>query len=171
MGYCAEEELPLWRGDRVLNNVEMAKSYIEEAEKRVRVAEMMLREKSYAYCIRQCQEAVGLLLKAALRLVGIEPPKWHDVGPVLLEFSSRFPEWFRERIPEVAAISRWLRREREPSMYGDEELGLPPSRLYTEPYAAKALEGAKMVLSCVKKLLEEYLKTAWFPLEGCCGLS
>lgn len=140
-----------------MNNVDMARAYVEEAERRIRVAEMMLKEKAYAYCIRQCQEAVELLLKAALRLVGVEPPKWHDVSPVLVEFSSRFPEWFRERIPELAAISRWLRREREPSMYGDEELGLPPTRLYTEPYALKALEGAKMVYTYVRKLLESYL--------------
>ncbi len=141
-----------------MNNVEIAKSYVEEAEKRIRVAEIMLREKSYAFCVRLCQEAVELSLKAALRLVGIEPPKWHDVGPVLIEFSSRFPSFFKEAIPELAAISRWLRREREPSMYGDEETGLPPSRLYTEPYAVKALEEAKIVFNYVKKLLDEYTK-------------
>lgn len=134
----------------------MAKAYVEEAERRIRVAEVALKEKAYAYCIRQCQEAVELLLKAALRLVGIEPPKWHDVGPVLIEFSERFPEWFRERIPELAAVSRWLRREREPSMYGDEELGLPPTKLYTEPYAVKAVESANTVYIYVKKLLEGY---------------
>ena|GEM_PF-535422 len=106
-----------------MNNVEMARAYIEEAERRIRIAEMMLREKAYAYSIRQCQEAVELLLKASLKLMGIEPPKWYNVGPILMEFSERFPDWFREKIPELAAISRWLRREREPSMYGDEELG------------------------------------------------
>lgn len=139
-----------------MNNIEMAKAYVEEGEKRIRVAEAAPKEKAYAYCIRQCQEAVELLLKAALRLVGIEPPKWYDVGPVLIEFSNRFPEWFKEKIPELAAISRWLRREREPSMYGDEELGLPPTKLYTEPYAAKAVEGAKTVYTYVKRLLESY---------------
>ncbi|MEM4970161.1 MAG: HEPN domain-containing protein [Sulfolobales archaeon] len=140
-----------------MNNIDMARAYIEEAERRIRIAEMMLREKAYAYTIRQSQEAVELLLKASLRLIGIEPPKWRDVGPVLIEFSDRFPEWFREKILELAAISRWLRREREPSMYGDEELGLPPTRLYTEPYALKAVEGAKIVYVYVKKLLDSYL--------------
>ena len=140
-----------------MNNVDMARAYVEEAERRLRVAEMMLKEKAYAYCIRQCQEAVELLLKAALRLVGIEPPKWYDVGPVLMEFSERFPDWFREKILELAAISRWLRREREPSMCGDEELGLPPTKLYTEPYALKAVEEAKTVYAYVKKLLDSYL--------------
>ncbi|MDW8062032.1 MAG: HEPN domain-containing protein [Nitrososphaerota archaeon] len=102
----------------------MARSYIEEAGRRLKVAEVMLKERAYAYCIRQSREAVELLLKAALRIVGVEPPKWHDVGPVLVEFPDRFPEWFREKIPELSATSRWLRREREPSMYGDREIGL-----------------------------------------------
>jgi HEPN domain-containing protein len=137
----------------------MARAYVEEAERRIRIAEMMLREKAYAYSIRQCQEAVELLLKASLRLIGIEPPKWHDVGPILLEFSERFPDWFREKIPELAAISRWLRREREPSMYGDEELGLPPTKLYAEPYALKAVEGARTVYTYVKRLLDSYLSS------------
>ena len=138
-----------------MDNIQMAKAYIREAVRRIETARRALGEKAYAYCIRQSQEAVELLLKAALRLVGIEPPKWHDVGPVLVEFSSRFPEWFQSEIPQLAATSRWLRREREPSMYGDEELELPPDRLYTEPYARKALEATEHVYEVVKRLLEE----------------
>ena len=138
-----------------MNTLEMAKSYVIEAERRVRVAELMIKEGAYAYCIRQAQEAVELLLKAALRLVGIEPPKWHDVGPILVQFSERFPDWFKSEIPVLAAISRWLSRERGPSMYGDEEAGIPPSRLYTEPYAVKAIEAAKYAYALVKRLVEE----------------
>ncbi len=143
-----------------MNNIELAQAYIEEARRRIRTAEQAFSEKAYAYCIRQCQEAVELLLKAALRLVGIEPPKWHDVGPVLVKFQDKFPEWFRQAIPELAAISRWLRREREPSMYGDEELGIPPTQLYTEPYAKKALDGARFVYEHVKKLFDELARTS-----------
>ncbi len=102
-------------------------------------------------------KAVELALKAALRLVGIEPPKIHDVGPILVQNSEKFPDFFREKIPELAAVSRWLRREREPSMYGDEELGIPPTKLYTEPYARKAYESAIMVLTEVEKLLNHVL--------------
>jgi len=141
-----------------MNNVELAQSYIEEAKRRLKTAEIALSEDAYAYCVRQSQEAVELLLKASLRLVGIEPPKWHDVGPVLIEYSDRFPKWFRNEIPQLAAISRWLRREREPSMYGDEELGLPPSKLYTKPYAEKALELANYVYRVVTKLLDELVR-------------
>ncbi|RLE83573.1 MAG: DNA-binding protein [Thermoprotei archaeon] len=140
-----------------MNNVEMARGYLEEARRRIRTAELALGEGAYAYCIRQSQEAVELALKSALRLYGVEPPKWHDVGPVLVRFAERFPPWFRSLIPELAATSRWLGREREPSMYGDEELGLPPTELYTQPYAAKAYESARAVVEAVEKLFAEYV--------------
>jgi len=136
-----------------LNNVEMAKAYVEEALRRIKTAERALDEESYAYCIRQCQEAVELSLKAALRFVGIEPPKWHDVGPVLIENRGRFPDWFQVEIEEIASVSRWLRREREPSMYGDEETGLPPQRLYTRNYAQRAFMESRKVLDLVLKLI------------------
>ena len=45
--------------------------------------------------------------------------------------------------------SRWLRREREPSMYGDEELGLPPQKIYTKSYAERAFKEGKNIVKLV----------------------
>jgi len=126
---------------------------MEEAVRRIKTARLSLDDGGYAYCIRQCQEAVELSLKAALRFVGIEPPKWHDVGIILIENKERFPEWFQKEIEEMASVSRWLRREREPSMYGDEEMGLPPQRLYTRNYAEKAYVESSKVVDSVSKLI------------------
>ena len=141
-----------------MNNLEMARSYLEEALRRIKTAKQALEEDAYAYCIRQSQEAVELALKGALRLVGVEPPKWHDVSPILLEQRKRFPRWFEERIEEISSTSRWLRREREPSMYGDEESGLPPHKLYTKNYAERAFNEAKNVVELVSKLIKEATK-------------
>ena len=96
-----------------LNNYDLAKSYIRQAEERIKHAKEALNEGSYPYAVRQCQEAVELLLKAALRYVGVEPPKLHDVGPLLRKERDRFPAWFQERIDEFAYYSRVLRSERE----------------------------------------------------------
>ncbi|MDK2796405.1 MAG: hypothetical protein PWQ58_1604 [Archaeoglobaceae archaeon] len=115
-------------------------------------AKEALNDRNYAYVIRQSQKAVELSLKAALRIVGIEPPKLHDVGPILRKNSALFPEWFREQIDKMALISRVLRRERELSMYGDEELDLPPDELYTIEDAKMAIEGCEFVLKNCKKL-------------------
>ncbi|MBS7610254.1 HEPN domain-containing protein [Candidatus Bathyarchaeota archaeon] len=133
----------------------MARSYLRQAEERVKHAEEALRTSNYAYIIRQSQEAVELALKGILRLVAIEPPKWHDVGPILKRHREAFPPWFKGEIDELASISRRLRREREPSMYGDEETGTPPDQLYSLMDAKEALEYAQRVLSLCKKLLKE----------------
>lgn len=140
-----------------MNNVDMAKSYLRQAGERVRHAKEALESRNYAYTIRQSQEAVELALKAALRLVAIEPPKWHDVGPILKRHRAIFPEWFRAKIDELASISRKLRREREPSMYGDEETGTPPDQLYSRMDAEEAVGYAEVALNLCMKLLKEAL--------------
>ncbi|RLE96680.1 MAG: DNA-binding protein [Thermoprotei archaeon] len=142
-----------------MRNTDMAASYVRQAEERLHHAREALERGSYPYVIRQCQEAVELLLKAALRLVGVEPPRWHDVGPVLRREAQRFPHWFRRDVAVMARYSRRLRREREPSMYGDEETGLPPEAIYDYEDAREALEMAEYVYERVKKLLDEYPRT------------
>ena len=138
-----------------MNNIQMARSYLRQAEERLKHAKEALNDGNYAYVIRQSQEAVELSLKASLRIVGIEPPKFHDVGPILRRNSEYFPGWFRAKIDKIAHISRVLRREREPSMYGDEELALPPDELYTFEDAKTALDGCVLVFNNCKKLLDE----------------
>lgn len=139
-----------------MNNVSMAQSYLRQAEERIRHAKEALERGNYPYVVRQCQESVELLLKAALRLVGVEVPKWQDVGPVLKREAQRFPEWFQVEIPALARISRKLRREREPSMYGDEESGTPPDELYDRSDAEEALNYASNVYNIVLKLIQQH---------------
>lgn len=138
-----------------MNNLEMARSHLRQAEERIKHAQEALKTGNRAYNIRQSQESVELALKGTLRLLAIEPPKWHDVGPVLKRHKGLFPQWFRDKIDEVASISRKLRREREPSMYSDEETGTPPDELYSLLDAEEALEYAKKVLDLCIKLLAE----------------
>lgn len=139
-----------------MKNTEMAFSYVRQAEERLHHAREALERGSYPYVVRQCQEAVELLLKASLRLVGVEPPKWHDVGPILKREAERFPQWFQAEIPTLARYSRKLRREREASMYGEEESGTPPNQLYDRVDAEEALQMADHVEKVVKKLVEAY---------------
>ncbi|MEM0309082.1 MAG: HEPN domain-containing protein [Thermofilaceae archaeon] len=56
-----------------MRNVEIAASYYRQAAERLHHARIALERGSYPYVVRQCQEAVELLLKAALRIVGVEP--------------------------------------------------------------------------------------------------
>lgn len=141
-----------------MNNLELAKSNIRQAEERLKHAKEALKEGNYPFVVRQSQEAVELALKASLRLVSIEPPKWHDVGPVLKKEREKFPLWFQNSINELASISRSLRKERELAMYGDEEAGVSPEDLYTKLDAEYALKSAEKVFSLVSKLLSEAIK-------------
>jgi HEPN domain-containing protein len=97
-----------------MNSLEIAEAYLKEARIRIKYAELSLNEdKDYAFCVRICQEAVELSIKACLRLVGIEYPKTHDPGKILLEHSKRFPSWLRNEVNNIADIFRWLRAERD----------------------------------------------------------
>jgi len=141
-----------------LNNLRMAISYVKQAEERLKHAKEAFESENYPYVVRQCQEAVELLLKAALRLVGIESLKWYDVEPILKRERDKFPNWFQIDIPKMARYSRRLRREREPSMYGDEETGTPPNELYDYEDVLDALNMAEYVYVRVKKLLNEFIQ-------------
>jgi HEPN domain-containing protein len=136
-----------------LNSKEMAESYLMEGEIRLKTARSALEDGHFAYAVRQSQESVEMALKGALRYVGIEPPKWHDVGIILRKEVQKFPEWFTENLDRLTLISRELRREREPSMYGDSDLNLPPQELYTEFDAQEAIKKADFVMGLCKRLI------------------
>ena len=141
-----------------MNNLELAEQYIRQAQVRIKYSSKALEDGEYPYVIRQAQESVELALKGVLRLIGAEPPKWHDVGPILKDLKEKFPEWFRSMIHDFASISRELRREREPAMYGDEETATPPYKLYSRSDAERAVRNAKRVVEGCRKLLEEWKK-------------
>ncbi len=131
----------------------MAESYLLEGDIRLKTARIALKDEYFAYAVRQSQECVELSLKGALRYVGIEPPKWHDVGIILKKEVQRFPEWFSENIDRLSIVSRELRREREPSMYGDSDLNLPAMELYTKLDAQDAVNKADFVMGLCKRLV------------------
>ncbi len=136
-----------------MNSKEMAESYLMEGEIRLKTARSALEDGHFAYAVRQSQESVEMALKGALRYVGIEPPKWHDVGIILRKEVQKFPEWFTVNLDRLTLISRELRREREPSMYGDSDLNLPPQELYTEFDAQEAIKKADFVMGLCKRLI------------------
>ena len=128
-----------------MNTQEMATGLLQEAAYRLEGLRRSQEQGQSSYVVRLAQECVELALKAALRFYGVEPPKWHDVGRLLMESRDRLPPQMQERLPEMVEISAKLRKERELSMYGDETLGLPPSRLYSEAEAAQAAGWAELV--------------------------
>jgi HEPN domain-containing protein len=143
-----------------MNSKDMAEGYLNGARIRIKYAEISLNEdKDFAYCVRASQEAVELSIKAILRLIGVEYPKTHDPGKILERNKDKLPDWLRQEVDNIVYISRWLRAEREPSIYGDETEGLPPTQLYTENYCRKAIEAAKYVFTLSQKTFNEVTKS------------
>lgn len=132
---------------------ELARSYLEKASVRLDVLKVLLDRGAYSDVVREAQELVEIALKAALRLVGIDPPRIHDVGPVLVEHIDAYPGWLQEVLPRLAEISRWLRHEREMALYGD--VDVIPTETYAAVDAEKAMADASTVYDAVRRLLEE----------------
>jgi hypothetical protein len=94
-----------------MTNVSLAQSCLIKAVKRLRILDVLIEEEACSDVVREAQEIVELSLKAMLRQAGIDPPKWHDVGSILVENITSFPAEEHENIKKLARISRWLRKE------------------------------------------------------------
>ena len=95
-----------------------------------------------------------MALKGMLRHVGVEPPKLHDVGQLLEEYRSRFPEPVASHIGRLSEISGWLRKEREFSFYGD--IDFIPTEEYTRADALRAIEDARFVVSAAESVIQPH---------------
>lgn len=127
-----------------MKNLSLAKSYLGKAQKRLKILTILLDEDDYSDVIREAQEIVELALKGMLRQIGIEPPKWHDVGQLILEYRTRFPDEVSAQAEKLAGISAWLRKEREFSFYGD--IDFIPTEQYSKEDAQRAIDDAEFAV-------------------------
>ncbi|MCX7960488.1 MAG: HEPN domain-containing protein [Burkholderiales bacterium] len=123
---------------------ELASAYFDKARKRWKVLDVLAEQEAWSDVVREAQELVELALKGMLRWVGVDTPKWQDVGPILVENSRFFAEAFRDRLPRLAEISLELRKERERAFYGD--VDVVPTRDYGPEHAQTTIEQARYVL-------------------------
>ena len=127
---------------------ELALDYFHRARVRRTVLDVLNAAAAYADVVREAQELVELALKGMLRWAGVDPPKWHDVGEILVAQSSLMPESVRPDLPDLARISRRLRKEREQAFYG--EVDLIPGQCYDAGQASAAIEEADRVLAALR---------------------
>jgi len=134
-----------------LTNQTLARSYLAKAQVRLSVLDLLFEKQAYSDVVREAQEVVELALKGMLRQVGIEPPKFHDVGGILLENRDRFSAAVKKSLGRLAEISTWLRKEREFSFYGD--IDFIPTEQYSQEDALKAREDAGFVVGITEKVV------------------
>lgn len=131
---------------------ELARSYLRKASVRLEILDLLLSKEAFSDVVREAQEIVELALKGMLRAVGVEPPKWHDVGSILQEHRDRFPNPVRDDVDELARISAWLRDEREASFYGDDDL--IPTEAYGRSDGERAIADAQRAVASARRVIE-----------------
>ncbi|MGQ9671878.1 MAG: HEPN domain-containing protein [Candidatus Aminicenantales bacterium] len=134
-----------------MTNRTLALSYLKKANARLDVLDLLYKKRAYSDVIREAQEVVELSLKSMLRFVGVEPPKIHDVGGLLLEHKDKFPKSVSRRLARLAQISKRLRKERELAFYGD--IDFIPTEEYSNQDARKAIQDATFVVETTKTLV------------------
>ena len=127
-----------------MHNGDLAADYVRRATLRLQAIDALYRVEAWADVVRECQEAVELALKGMLRAARVDPPRVHDVSAVLLGQAEQLPEAVRAQVERMARISRELRRDRELSFYGSEDL--VPSEFYVEEDASRARADARFVV-------------------------
>lgn len=131
-----------------MTNRSLAESYLRKAEARLEILGVLRRREAYSDVVREAQELVELALKGMLRVIGVEPPRIHDVGPLLREHRAKFAEPVRLHLDRAAEISKRLRRERELAMYGD--VDFIPTEEYTLEDATRAEADAGWVVELAR---------------------
>lgn len=113
---------------------QFARDYLNRARTRRIAVGALMAAGGYPDVVRESQDLVELVLKGALRFVGVDPPKRHDVHGVDLDR---------------------LAGERSPAFYGNEAEGVPASELFGEEDARRAMVIADRLLDLYARLLGE----------------
>ncbi len=136
-----------------MTNTSLAQSYLIKAMARLKILPVLFDEEAYSDVVREAQEIVELALKGVLRQVGVEPPKWHDVGGLLVDHADRLPADVAAEVDHIAAISTRLRKEREFAFYGD--IDFIPTEAYSMTDAQAAIDDAQAVVSVARRVIPE----------------
>ncbi|MFQ6109872.1 MAG: HEPN domain-containing protein [Candidatus Aminicenantales bacterium] len=135
-----------------MNTKSLAESYLKKAVYRLDVLGLLFKKGAFSDVIRESQEIVELSLKGMLRFVGVEPPKIHDVGALLLEHEDKFPKDISKDLKRLADISKRLRKERELAFYGD--VDFIPTEEYTKEDAREAIRDTRFVVDTARILIQ-----------------
>lgn len=134
-----------------MTNQTLAHAYLRKATDRLDILDLLHAKKAYSDVVREAQKIVELALKGMLRAVGVEPPKYHEVGGLLLEHGNRFQKEVEAHLKKAAKISKRLRKERELAFYGD--IDFIPTEEYSLEDSREARKDAQWIVALAKKAI------------------
>ena len=127
----------------------LAHAYLTKAELRLGMTLYAFDHEGWSDVVREAQELVELCLKGMLRQIGVDPPRVHDVGPALLANQAKLPDSID--LAALARASRELRKDRELSFYGSEDL--IPTEAYDRANAEEAIGYARLALEAARLVI------------------
>lgn len=130
-----------------MRNRDLINDYVKRSAARLKAVATLMTEKSWADVVRESQEVVELCLKALLRSCQVEVPQIHDVSSILKKEKALLPEVAQKELEFLIKTSKDMRRDRELSFYGSEDL--TPSEFYSKEDASHALKAAQKVYDIV----------------------
>jgi HEPN domain-containing protein len=136
-----------------VTNIRLGESYVERAVARLPFLRQMQAAGLHADVVQESQEVVELAFKGVLRIIGVDPPKEHDVSKQLAAQRDRLPRTVAANLREIRRFSKRLRRERELAFYGDEDF--VPSDEYDADDSDEAIVAAEAIVGWVRAGLDE----------------
>jgi HEPN domain-containing protein len=132
-----------------MNTSELPKEYLAKAKRRRLTLDVLRDAGGHDDVVRETQELVELLLKGLLRRVGVDPPKWHDVGRIVESHQNLFNDEIRTHISRIVKVSSRLRKDRELSFYGDDDF--LPSQNYDITDSEQCTSDADFLIDLVDR--------------------
>ena len=129
------------------SNRELGKRLIAEAGKILRwELKTAVKNKDWNLAVRRSQEVVELSLKGALKMLGIDFPKVHDVGMIFLNGAKeKGAPLSEDALTKIQQGSKWLAEARAPAFYVE--------RNYSKEDASKARQDALFILRAIKSAM------------------
>jgi HEPN domain-containing protein len=126
------------------SNRDLGKRLIAQAESILRwELKAAVGNKDWNLAVRRSQEVVELTLKGALKMLGIDFPKVHDVAMIFSDGAKeKGVSLSQDTLQRIQQISKWLAEARAPAFYVE--------RSYTKEDASKARRDALFTLQAIK---------------------
>jgi hypothetical protein len=133
---------------------------------RIKASELFMARGDWGDSIRECREAIDFSLKALLHGIGIEIPKFQDLGALLILHKDRIPGDLAVDWDRISRIAESLKGNQESSPFGGNDFMTfgedpisPAPQVPTKEEAIRLLEDVRYLAS----LGEGILKLAGIP--------
>ena len=129
-----------------MTSLRLGEAFLVRAKARLEALDALKDEAEPFDVIREARDIVDLGFRSMLRVVGVEMPRWRDVGEVLQEHIARFPADVRLQREKLLAVMEGL------SDHQPEDGDLKPADLIIE--AERATADAEWVVELARLNVE-----------------